>query len=259
MTVGSAPAVYADLAVSMKKGSSNSLRHIDRENSNRKLNIRLEAQRRERNRIARELHDTCFQSFASALFLLDNATEHMRPDSPAKPSVNRAVRILREALEEGRATLQGLRSSAPAPTSLEYALAALRDEYVLDSNVGLRIFVVGQPRELQPAIQKQIYLIGREAIINALRHSQATKVETEIQYLRRHIRLGIRDNGCGIDPKILRAGRGLHWGLLGMRERAETLGANLRIWSKPGMGTEVEISVRAWPVRERRRPAGSDA
>ena len=94
--------------------------------------------------------------------------------------------------------------------------------------------------------------MGRKAIINALRHSRATKVETEIEYSRRHMRLCVRDNGCGIDPQILGAGRGLHWGLLGMRERAENIGASFRIWSKPGLGTDVEISGPARPVHERK-------
>lgn len=140
--------------------------------------------------------------------------------------------------------MQGLRSSSPGPTSLEQAFAALRDEHVLDPNIDFRIFVVGQPERFQSRIPKEIYLIGREAIINALRHARATRIEVEIEYLRRRIRLFVRDNGCGFDSQILRFRRDSHWGLLAMKERSEVIGARLRIWSKPGIGTEVELSAR---------------
>ena len=241
MTVGNA---CVNRIPPAREQNSNSPRHAGPENVNRMLSLRLHVQRRERNRIACELHDTCFQGLASGLFLLHTATEQMNPDSPGKPEVSRALRIIREALKEARATWQGLQSSTPAPTSLEHALASLRDEYVMGSDIGFRIFVLGQPKQLQPAIQKQIYLIGREAVINAFRHSRATRVETEIEYLRRRTRLLVRDNGCGIDAQTLRAGRDSYWGLVGMRERAEAIGASLRIWSKLGIGTEVEVSVR---------------
>jgi signal transduction histidine kinase len=243
MILGNATASYADLVVPVKERGSNCLPHGVRKHLIRNVVLRRELQRRERNRIARELHDTCFQGLASALFLLDNAAEEMRPDSSAKSSVSRATQILREALEEGRTILQGLRSSKPDPTSLEHALAALRAEFGVDPNVRFRIFVVGQQKRLQPGIQKEIYLIGREAIINAFRHSRARRVEAEIEYLRRRVRLLVRDNGCGIAPEIIGAGRRSHWGLLGMRERARAIGANLRIWSRPGRGTEIELSV----------------
>jgi signal transduction histidine kinase len=92
-------------------------------------------------------------------------------------------------------------------------------------------------------IQEQIYLIGREALVNALRHSQATIIEAAIEYLPGKLRVVVRDNGSGIDPQVLRSGRDSYWGLLGVRERARSIGAQLRIRSRRGAGTEVEISV----------------
>jgi len=102
---------------------------------------------------------------------------------------------------------------------------------------------VGQSMPLKPAIQGQIYLIGREAIVNALRHSEATSIEVEIEYLPRRIRLLVRDNGCGIEQKLLNSGRDLHCGLLGMSERARDIGARFQIWSRPGAGTELKLSL----------------
>jgi signal transduction histidine kinase len=111
----------------------------------------------------------------------------------------------------------------------------------------LRIFVTGRPRRLRPDAQEQIYLISREAMVNAMRHSQATNVETEVEYLPRRLRVIIRDNGRGIDPDFVRSEEahdcGLAERLAGMRKRAEEIGARLRVWSRLGAGTEVEISV----------------
>ena len=103
--------------------------------------------------------------------------------------------------------------------------------------------MTGQPKTLRSAIQEQIYLIGREALVNALRHSDATSIEAEIEYSRRRMRLVVRDDGCGIDQKVLTSGRNSHRGLRGMLERAEAVGARLEIWSKRGSGTEVELSL----------------
>ena len=99
------------------------------------------------------------------------------------------------------------------------------------------------PRELHPILRDDIYRIAREALRNAFRHAQADKIEAEITYGARLLRLRIRDDGKGIDPKLLDTGRDGHWGLPGMRERAEEIGAQLDMWSELGAGTEVELSI----------------
>ena len=110
------------------------------------------------------------------------------------------------------------------------------------SRVRCGISVTGTPKALRADVQEQINLIGREALTNAVLHSEAT-CEAVVEYSPRQLRVMVRDNGRGIDPKVARAGRDPHWGLLGMRERAKGLGATLEIWSPPGAGTEVEIQV----------------
>ena len=96
---------------------------------------------------------------------------------------------------------------------------------------------------LHPVIRDEIYRIGREALVNAFRHSRASRIEVELEYGARRFRLIVRDNGRGIDPHVLHAGRDGHWGLPGMRERAEKFGARLRVWSRTSAGTEIELSV----------------
>jgi signal transduction histidine kinase len=103
--------------------------------------------------------------------------------------------------------------------------------------------VEGTPRELHPILRDDVYRIAREALQNAFRHAQATKIEAEITYGERLLRVRIRDDGKGIDPKLLDAGRDGHWGLPGMRERAGQIGARLDIWSEVGAGTEVELRI----------------
>ena len=101
--------------------------------------------------------------------------------------------------------------------------------------------VEGQKRELRAPLCDEIYRIGREAKVNALRHPRANHIEAEIDYRSTELRIAVRDNGCGIDPRLLH--RNGHWGLQGMRERAERIGARLRILSKVALGTEVELCV----------------
>ena len=129
------------------------------------------------------------------------------------------------------------------PEGLEQALCCLSEEFAPGGGVRFRVIVTGQPRLLKPAFQEQIYLIGREALINALRHSEASSIEAEVEYLPRQLRVVVRDNGCGMDPKLVTCGGHAHWGLVGMRERAAGIGAQFRIWSRLGAGTEVEISL----------------
>ena len=220
-------------------------RHPDHQEADREQKVRLEERRKERGRIARELHDTLFQGFLGASLLLQATVEQTPADSPTKSTLNRVLHLMYRGIDEGRAALQELRPPADAPPSIEEALYCLWDE-LTPGGVQFRILVEGQAKAINPAIQEQIYLVAREAVHNALRHSGATAIEAEIEYSYRRLRVIVRDNGCGIDPKLVQSGRDLHWGLSGMRERAGGIGAELRIWSRPGAGTEVEISV---PVR----------
>jgi signal transduction histidine kinase len=202
-----------------------------------------QARLKERLRIARELHDTLLQGFLSASMQLCLVDEWLPADSPAKPILRRALDMIRKGLDEGRGALLGLRSHALPDGSFEKALGEIRDDFAPGGRTRLCIVILGEARPLVPAVQEQIYWIAREALLNALRHSAATRVEAEIEYLPRKLRVVVRDDGTGIDPEALRTGRSSHWGLRGMRERAASIGAKVRVWSKRGEGTEVEISL----------------
>ena len=106
--------------------------------------------------------------------------------------------------------------------------------------------VEGQQRALTPVIRDEIYRIAREVLRNAFRHAQARRIEAEILYDDDQLRLRVRDDGKGMDPQVLEEGRRTgHWGLPGVRERAQQIGAKLDVWSEAGAGTEVQLSVTA--------------
>jgi signal transduction histidine kinase len=163
--------------------------------------------------------------------LLHQAVQQTPAGSPSKPALNRALCLVRRAIDEDRAAIRGLQVTLPAESSLEPAFAMFLDEVTSAGRARLRIVVQGKPRALKPAIQKQLFLIGREAVIDALRHSEATKIEVEVQYLSRLLCGLVRDNGCGISPEAVQKARGSRWGLRGMRERAANIGARFSIWT----------------------------
>lgn len=219
-------------------------RRVDRARSHRELTVRLDERQRERERVARELHDSLLQGFLGVSLQLQAAVGQVPANHQSKAALNHTMVRMQHVIDEARHVLLGLRSSAMESMSLDQALSSLRDEFAPGGGVQFRVCVTGQPKSLRPAIQEQIYLIGREALINAFRHSEATSIEAEVEYRPRWLRILVRDNGRGIDPETLRSGRHAHWGLVGMRERAAGIGAELRIWSRLGAGTEMEIWVQ---------------
>jgi len=126
---------------------------------------------------------------------------------------------------------------------LVVALASVEQELSCRPDIDFRVNVVGRQQPLNPFIQQEIYRIGREALLNAFCHSRAKCVEFELEYADRELQMRVCDDGIGIDPQVLRHGREGHWGLAGMRERAERIGGLLNICSIPTNGTEVRLSI----------------
>jgi len=209
----------------------------------RQMNMRFEERLAERTRIAQELHDTLLQGFLSASMQLHVADDHIDANSPAKPFVGRVLELMANVIDEGRNAVRGLRPASQESLDLELAFSRIQQEIDTPPGIDFRVLVEGKPRALKPMIHEDVYRIGREALVNAFRHSAASNFEVEIEYAPVHLRLLVRDNGIGIDPEVVRAGRDGHWGLSGMRERAERIGARLRVLSADATGTEVELSV----------------
>lgn len=209
----------------------------------RQLNMRFEERLSERTRIARELHDTLLQGVISASMQLHVATETLPQDSPARSSLQRILQLMAQVTEEGRNTVHGLRSSADTAQDLEAAFSQIPEEFVHREGKEFRVLVQGHTKLLRAPIREEVYNIVREAIVNAFRHSRAANIEVQLEYGPDQLRVIVGDDGCGIDPLVLKTGREGHWGLSGMRERAKRIGARLRVLSRPAAGTEVEVSV----------------
>lgn len=207
------------------------------------LTLRFEERLAERTRIAQDLHDTLLQGLVSASMQLHVANDHLADDSPAKPRVARVMQLMTQVIEEGRDAVRGLRSTSGNADDLETAFSQAGQEFGTEELKDCRVIVEGTPRQLHPIIRDEAYRIGREALANAFRHSRAKKIEIELEYSSKQLRILVRDDGGGIDPEVLHSGRDGHWGLAGMRERAESIGARLKVWSRTNAGTEVELVI----------------
>jgi signal transduction histidine kinase len=214
----------------------------------------------ERIRIARELHDTLLQSFHGLMFRFQAARNMLpRRPEPAMQVLDEAIIATEQALTEGRDAIRDLRPEAAAQRDLAGLLSDVEQEMAdaqagRESPPGFRVIVEGKPRKLSSALQDELYRIGREVIRNAFHHAAAGHIEAEILYDERQLRLRIRDDGKGIDARDLEAaGCPGHWGLPGIRERAQRIGARLEFWSEAGAGTEVELMVPAALAYEKER------
>ncbi len=209
------------------------------------LQVRLGERLEERERIARELHDTLLQGFYGLVLRFEAAMKQISGNEPARQMMDKALERADQVLLEGRLRVLDLRSETTAANDLAESLRSCGEEFSHDGAVSFRVSVVGTPRPLDPIAYDEAYRIGRESLVNAFQHSLGSRIEAEITYARDSLRLTIRDDGAGIEPKILSDGRAGHWGLSGLRERAENIGGHLRIVSQRGAGTEVDLVVPA--------------
>ena len=137
------------------------------------------------------------------------------------------------------------------------ALIESGEELAQGQDALFSLAVVGTPQTLNPIVCNEAYRIVQEAISNAFRHSNGSEIDVEVTYSSERLSLRVCDNGRGMSEDILASGRAGHWGLSGMRERAQKIGATLSLWSRPGGGTEIDLSVPskiAYPQGRRMTP-----
>jgi signal transduction histidine kinase/ligand-binding sensor domain-containing protein len=212
------------------------------------FDMTLDARVGERTRIARDLHDTLLQSFHGILLHFQTGI-NLLPERPgeARNALEKAMQQAKYAIVEGRDAIQGLRSSVVETNDLALAIRTLGEELAADSNtVAFQVHVEGAPRSLHPILRDEVYRIVGESIQNAFRHADARQIEVEMHYDDRQVRVRVRDDGKGINPKLI-SGEGSegHFGLRGMRERAKLIDGKLTVWSELNAGTEVELSIPA--------------
>jgi signal transduction histidine kinase len=213
----------------------------------RRFQLRMEERVNERIRIARDLHDTLLQSFQGVLLKFYAVSFKLPDDSAIRTEMDGVIDQARVAISEGRDAVQGLRSSTLVSNDLARAIDGIGVQLAAEKDGAdrpeFRVQVEGVSRELAPLVRDEIYRIAVEALRNAFRHAEAKRIEVEIRYDARQLRVRIRDDGKGMDQKVLESGREGHHGLPGMHERAKLAGGKLAIWSEVGSGSEVELSV----------------
>ena len=238
----------------------------------REFELGLGARVAERTRIARELHDTLLQSFNGTLLRFQTVSELLRSrPAEAKHMLDCAIDQAAKAIKEGREAVEGLRSSVEQCADLADAIGKLSQEFSAATSdqegrseashtaTAFRMEVAGATRRLRPIVRDEVYRIAAEALRNAFQHSCGTRIEAELRCGDRQFRLRIRDDGRGVDPKILaQGGRNGHFGLRGMRERAELAGGKLTVRSVPDAGTEVELTIPASRAYRTRRASRRD-
>jgi len=220
----------------------------------RQFNIRMEERVSERTRIARDLHDTLLQSFQGALMKFHAVTYMLEDHAEARKALESVIAQARQAVTEGRDAVQGLRSSTLVTNDLARAITAHGEELAaeqLSHDAGqnrseFRVRVEGISEDLAPLVRDASYRIVCEALRNAFRHSGASRIDVEIHYGRRQLRLRVLDNGKGIAHKVLsEGGRPGHFGLAGMHEHARAVGGKLVVRSRLDSGTEAELTLPA--------------
>jgi ligand-binding sensor domain-containing protein/two-component sensor histidine kinase len=217
---------------------------------------RLAVKQEERERIARDLHDTLLQSTQGLILRFQAVSNRMAKGDPTRQVLDKALERADEVLAEGRDRVRDLRVHGDALHDLPASFAATGGELAQGQAAAFHTLVEGRARELVPRVKQEAYSIGREALINAFAHAHAGAIEVQIIYGNDDFRLRVRDDGRGIEPGALEAGsRPGHWGLQGMRERALQIGAQLTVWSSAGAGTEIELRIPATVAYGARRPS----
>ncbi len=195
----------------------------------------------ERNRMARDIHDTLAQGFTGVIVQLEAAEDAKLRGLgvEADRHIRRAVDLARESLEEARRSVGALRPTALETRTLCDALPALLERMIAGTGLNVEFTIQGTAVALPPEWENDLLRIGQEVLTNVLRHARASRFRAMLAFAAGSVRLELQDDGIGFDP----AARSDGFGLCGMRERASNMGAKLAIHSKPGSGTSVEIAV----------------
>lgn len=225
----------------------------------REVTLQMEARDNERMRIAQDLHDTLLQGLLSASFQLSVVQDQLTPAAKVRPLLEHVANLLRQLVTEGRNVVQGIRTRHIHSEDLARAISAVPDDLQIPSQAQFRVVIEGQPRPLLPSTGGELYLLAREAVSNCLRHAHASIIEVSLEYFADRFRLIVRDDGRGFVANTALAGRGNHFGLAVMNERADRIGAVMTLSSGVAVGTEIVVSVpatAAYQSEARRRSAG---
>lgn len=210
----------------------------------RRLRNRLEERIRERERIARDLHDTLLQGVQGLVLGFQAVVDRFPRGDASRALLQSTLDQAADVMSDGRERVRALRSHDAA--DLESVTRALIEAQPTDRSIEIILETRGRPRPVDPFVAAEISLIGSEALFNAGRHAKASRVTISLEFGRRALTVRFRDDGIGLPDEVLRAGRREgHYGLIGMRERTERLGGTFSIESQPGRGTRIIVVLGA--------------
>jgi signal transduction histidine kinase len=211
----------------------------------RGIRSRLEERLGERERIARELHDTLLQSVQGLVLRFQSVANKMPAEEASRLKLEAALKRADDVMAEGRNRVQNLRA-ADSSGDLTDLLKERAMEAEFDPPIPIRIIAEGKSRLVDPLVSVELGRFVDEALLNVARHAQASCVDIMVRFGSRHLAVKIRDDGVGIPREVLEKGhKPDHFGLVGMRERAERIGGSFSVDSRRGMGCAVSIAVPA--------------
>jgi signal transduction histidine kinase len=196
----------------------------------------------ERNRIARDIHDTLAQGFTGVMIQLGAAEQALSRNLAAEVAsrINHACELAQESLRQTRHVIKALRSRSLEKKNLCEALNESFQKMTEGTTLGVKFILSGQWRKLPSEFEENLLRIGQEALTNTIRHARASEFKVELVFSEQEIRLLLHDNGCGFETAIQSEG----FGLKGMRERVESIGGSFSINSTKGMGTSISITLQ---------------
>ncbi|MBV8550343.1 MAG: hypothetical protein JOY54_03510 [Acidobacteriaceae bacterium] len=207
------------------------------------LNARFEERLAERTRIAQDLHDELLQSAMGVSLQVELTDALLEESHTAKPHLQRALALARELMQKGREVLRDLREKERESADISRALSKAIEDVQGQAGPAARLIIEGHPRAVNPLVADELVQIGCQALANAFQHSTARRIGVFLIYSPAELCLDVEDNGRGIDPRIAETGKPGHYGLIGMRERAERIGGTLTITSRIGDGTKVKLVI----------------
>jgi ligand-binding sensor domain-containing protein/signal transduction histidine kinase len=211
----------------------------------RRLVSRFQLVAQERARVTRELHDSLLQGFSGVVYQLEAAARLFESNPElCKERLERAIDQADQSLGETRRTIMSMRLPALENHTLPEALSAIGAQLTKGKSITFHLTVRGLVRQLRYDVQANIYLIGREAITNAVNHAEARRIVAQMMYSEEEVRLTVEDDGAGFDPETAMEKKD-HWGVAGMRERAKQIGASFTLESAHGRGTKIGVSVES--------------
>jgi signal transduction histidine kinase len=208
------------------------------------LRSRFGAVLEERNRLAREMHDTLLQGCTSVSALLEAHSSLGHPEADAKHDLLNYARIqLRSTIDEVRQAVWNLRLSSESGTNISPLLEGMTEQVSREFNLPIKCQVSGKPFAQDQSTVHELLMVTREALYNAVRHGQPSRVHLDVCFEKDKCRVKVEDDGSGFDPATAFSLPVGHYGLVGMKERVERMGGSLILNSQSGMGTAVIVDV----------------